>query len=390
MSVKTDFLLGEFFQISTKPENMLEIEHQDMKLKMENSKRNQDILLSGGKFLMGSRYELAEIGEKREEPEKPKEEKLQKKEDRYFTDKSTTRCRKCKQFGHMSMDCPNDSVNDRVCIYCGEGNHIQFDCPNRLCFKCNQPGHKAYECSERFIKKCFRCEEAGHKAENCVIIPTPINQKEKLKMVCIQCRRQGHAICDLPKKPLNIDWGIISDYAELKKSMLKKIQAANEDILLSGGTDSMKLSENLDENPEDGKLKSHKISKLRCEEMREKKAIYLEFEKKSQKVFCCYCGDNHYHTQCRKKSKQNNIALPKYNSEDQNSDSKNNKGESYKKLVDKYRNKEKKHNNNVGFSGKHKKFDRNSDNEDDYADYNDRIFDDELTKGNKYHKRAKY
>ena len=317
----SELLLGEFFQLSTKPEE-ISSSSSEMKLQMENSRRNLDILFSGANFIKGSRYEVADkdhsklnlngnkgeasesnkengVGQEGSKENNESEKNAEKKEDRYFTDKSTVRCRKCKQFGHMSMGCPNEAVYDRVCIYCAEPTHEQFDCPNRLCFKCNQKGHKAYECHEINPRRCFRCEQTGHKADQCTVIAPPIGPKDLQKMACIQCRRQGHAMCDVPKK-LRVKWAILQEYKDAKREMMKKLLSANDDINDIG--DGLGIMNGEELNLHAGADNKHiKMTERRFMELKEKRKRYKKAEKASNDPYCCYCGNKHMSFNCRNK-----------------------------------------------------------------------------------------
>jgi hypothetical protein len=60
---------------------------------------------------------------------------------RYWAEENiTVKCHNCKQFGHMSRECPNDTKRMN-CILCGKDNHESFDCNEKMCFKCNKMGH---------------------------------------------------------------------------------------------------------------------------------------------------------------------------------------------------------------------------------------------------------
>ena len=77
--------------------------------------------------------------------------KLKQKVARYYADDNPTiKCRNCKQFGHFGKDCPNERLRLN-CILCGKDTHDSFECSEKLCFKCNQVGHKASECVSKDI-----------------------------------------------------------------------------------------------------------------------------------------------------------------------------------------------------------------------------------------------
>ncbi len=304
-------VLKDFFEYSTKREDLPGSEA--VSLQMINSRRNVDLLCSGTKFIKGNQYDIptkekekAKSGdEKKESGEEDKAttaSPVEKREDRYFTDKSTIRCRNCKKFGHMSNDCPNERVSDRVCVYCADPAHSQFGCPNRLCFKCNQPGHKVADCPEYNPHKCFSCGQPGHKADACMVSPAPIGPKDQQRMVCMQCRRQGHGMCEWIKK-LRVRWPILQDYKDAKLIMLRRLAAVNEDPQLLGDGPLLEPGEGLatnllDEKPVKG---AGKMNDSKFQDLKEKKKKYKRREKMSAELSCCYCGDRHRYDDCPSK-----------------------------------------------------------------------------------------
>ena len=93
--------------------------------------------------------------------------KLNTQTARYYLDSNPTiKCFRCKEFGHMTRECPNERKQN-ACILCG-GSHDSFMCHAKLCFKCNKMGHKASECQEKDVTKCFSCGQVGHAQNRCL------------------------------------------------------------------------------------------------------------------------------------------------------------------------------------------------------------------------------
>ena len=85
----------------------------------------------------------------------------------YIESNPTIKCRNCKEFGHMAKECPNERSRPN-CILCGKDTHDSFDCDAKLCFKCNQVGHKASECTKTNVMKCVACGQIGHQQTRCL------------------------------------------------------------------------------------------------------------------------------------------------------------------------------------------------------------------------------
>lgn len=124
-------------------------------------------MLPGAVFLKGNSYFKRRIIEtpKEEDPEEEQlleeMENLEDSEDewkrmrnqksRYYSDENiTVKCKNCKQYGHFSVECPNEHKRDK-CILCGKETHDSSECDAKMCFKCNKVGHKAVECKETNI-----------------------------------------------------------------------------------------------------------------------------------------------------------------------------------------------------------------------------------------------
>ena len=52
-----------------------------------------------------------------------------------------------------------------TCCKCNHAGHFSSACPNKICFNCDQLGHKACECSLPTL--CCICKEEGHLGVNC-------------------------------------------------------------------------------------------------------------------------------------------------------------------------------------------------------------------------------
>ena len=88
--------------------------------------------------------------------------KLKSQTSRYFFEQNITiKCLRCREFGHMARECPNDRTRLN-CILCGKDTHDSFECTEKLCFKCNKLGHKASDCKEKNVIKCMVCGQVGH------------------------------------------------------------------------------------------------------------------------------------------------------------------------------------------------------------------------------------
>lgn len=237
----TSETLSDFFHYSAKPE----IAPSNTENKFERGKphvHNKDLLLSGNTFIKGSNYTLAAKAEKGGEEVGENGGGL-----RYFDDLGTVRCRRCKALGHTSFTCPSASVCVRTCIYCSSSAHDQFDCPNKMCYRCNRLGHKLQQCVERRVSACERCGNPGHRAVDCVIDP---KAEDTTTAVCMCCGKIGHVACQL-KTPRQLPW---------------------EDLL-----------------------------PLDVENREEIKAMYEKRKENSKNIHCCYCGDVHRPSKCTSK-----------------------------------------------------------------------------------------
>ncbi|KAI5186557.1 hypothetical protein NEHOM01_1543 [Nematocida homosporus] len=83
---------------------------------------------------------------------------------RYF--QSTIVCYQCKNTGHTSRDCKENSTF--LCSICGQGDHRRQRCPLRVCRICSAAGHPEMVCSQRFyIPTCRGCNSKTHTLPDC-------------------------------------------------------------------------------------------------------------------------------------------------------------------------------------------------------------------------------
>lgn len=84
--------------------------------------------------------------------------------------KKGPRCRKCREYGHMVIHCPNKPTL-QVCTLCGESGHQEPRCPNKVCLTCGKPGNfsTVYCKGCVYLRKhtCNLCYLIGHHESQC-------------------------------------------------------------------------------------------------------------------------------------------------------------------------------------------------------------------------------
>ena len=304
-----DAEIKKYFHYSTKRKTMAKEDESEERERgtVERGRRNADLLLRGQGFLKGNKYDVvAKDEEGATSGSKEAESPVARVVDRYFTDKSTIRCRNCREFGHISTYCPNEHTQAKVCIYCASTSHEQYDCPNMLCYICNRKGHKAAQCKEPRTMKCFSCGQSGHKADACTSRAQAIPATEIEKIVCIQCGCCGHAMCD-SDPPVAIPWPTLTDDQLAKHTMLERCreQLFEPDPL----GDGLGLPPELVHDPQSHIQTNLAFDRVghraepskeqRLASFRKKHTLHLKKEKEdSARLTCCRCGGDHVSVNC--------------------------------------------------------------------------------------------
>jgi len=130
---------------------------------------------------------IAEEIESKDEPEQPKAPKNNKP------------CFKCNQPGHFAKDC----TSEITCYNCSKVGHTSKDCPNNsnmetdiVCYNCNETGHSKRNCPQNsgsskknFDMECYHCKETGHLSRDCT---------KDGGVACYNCGSHGHLSRNCP------------------------------------------------------------------------------------------------------------------------------------------------------------------------------------------------
>ncbi|XP_050311718.1 uncharacterized protein LOC126747244 [Anthonomus grandis grandis] len=85
-------------------------------------------------------------------------------------DRIRRRCARCRQMGHLAVNCTNKS-SVPVCSLCGKSGHQEPRCPNKICLSCANPGNYSlvycYKCAKLRKRKCDTCHLEGHTSSSC-------------------------------------------------------------------------------------------------------------------------------------------------------------------------------------------------------------------------------
>ena len=73
-----------------------------------------------------------------------------------------------------------------------------------MCFKCNEVGHQAKDCTAKNITHCNKCGAIGHKESRCLRVWAAPTAAQLRLMRCIECGRHGHIKCTTEKESMTI------------------------------------------------------------------------------------------------------------------------------------------------------------------------------------------
>lgn len=145
-------------------------------------------------------------GEERKFPSKDEERVSSANKTGARSPKDERACFKCNEVGHFARDCSNASTAVAA-------NERKPDTGNRGCFNCNEAGHIARNCTKESAPKsfgenpnlkdvdCYKCGETGHMARNCTSatnIRSNENQRNIQEPECYNCNNIGHLARNCP------------------------------------------------------------------------------------------------------------------------------------------------------------------------------------------------
>lgn len=146
------------------------------------------------------------------------ENELPKELDMPKAPKNNKPCFKCNQPGHFAKDC----TSEITCYNCSKVGHTSKDCPNNenidsdiTCYNCNQTGHSKRNCPDmngntkkNFDMECYNCKETGHLSRDCtknggvscyncgLTGHLSRNCTESNDKLCYNCKKPGHVSKD--------------------------------------------------------------------------------------------------------------------------------------------------------------------------------------------------
>jgi len=105
------------------------------------------------------------------------------------------------------VDLPKAPKNNKPCFKCNQPGHFAKDCTSEItCYNCSKVGHTSKECpnsSESSSGKnsnitCYNCDQTGHNKRNCPEL-TGDGKKKNFDMECYNCKETGHLSRDCTK-----------------------------------------------------------------------------------------------------------------------------------------------------------------------------------------------
>lgn len=118
----------------------------------------------------------------------------------------TSICYKCNQPGHFARECSMPGNRDLggsynrgrdKCHKCNKVGHYARDCKEEQarCYRCYGEGHFAKDCHQSpDMPSCYNCRKPGHIARNC-----PEGSSDRVNDTCHNCQRPGHISRNCPE-----------------------------------------------------------------------------------------------------------------------------------------------------------------------------------------------